>query len=128
MKTIDAWNVNGWFHLVRCWWWLIANEIVDAEPTPDLHVGLIGYRDRGDTYITKHFPLTDDIDAIYADLLNFQAAGGGDGPESVNQGLYEAVTKMINKRSYIDQLLNSVFQTQEISFVNQFWMFLFQKI
>ena len=33
----------------------------------------------------------------------------------------EAVTKMINKRSYIDQLLNSVFQTQEISFVNQFF-------
>ena len=28
--------------------WSIANEIVDAEPTPDLKIGLIGYRDRGD--------------------------------------------------------------------------------
>ncbi|MDF1815107.1 MAG: hypothetical protein P1V20_23085 [Verrucomicrobiales bacterium] len=74
--------------------WSIANDIVDAETTPELKIGLIGYRDRSDQYITKHFPLTDDIDSIYDNLLGFQAAGGGDGPESVNQGLYEAVTKM----------------------------------
>ncbi|GAA4272998.1 M56 family metallopeptidase [Aquimarina gracilis] len=33
----------------------------------------------------------------------------------------EAVTTTINKRNYIEQLLNSAFQTQEITFANQFF-------
>ena len=36
------------------------------------------YRDRGDAYITLHTPLTDDIDAVYAALMELQAGGGGD--------------------------------------------------
>lgn len=74
--------------------WSIANEIVDADPTPDLRIGLIGYRDRGDQYVTRTFGLTDDIDMIYDRLLKFEAGGGGDSPESVNQALHEAVTTM----------------------------------
>ena len=73
--------------------WTIANEIVSARPTPDVKFCLIGFRDRGDTYVTKHFPLTDDIDSIYQHLQTFQAQGGGDTPESVNQALHEAVTR-----------------------------------
>ena len=42
--------------------WSIANEITSAKPTPDIRVGLIGYRDRGDEYVTKAFDLTDDIE------------------------------------------------------------------
>ena len=38
--------------------WSIANEIVSAKPTPQLKLGLIGYRDRGDAYITQRFDLT----------------------------------------------------------------------
>jgi len=34
--------------------------------------------------------LTPDLDAIYAELQAYRADGGGDGPESVNQALYEA--------------------------------------
>jgi len=57
-------------------------------------MGLIAYRDRGDAYVTKLTPLSEDIDAVYADLMQFTADGGGDTPESVNQALHEAVTKM----------------------------------
>src|SRR5262245_37007827 len=64
--------------------WSIANEMISAQPTPELKLGLIGYRDRGDDYVVKSFNLTDDIDAIYAHLREFQAGGGGDSPESVN--------------------------------------------
>ena len=32
--------------------WSIANSIVGGEPTPDLRVGLVGYRDVGDEYVT----------------------------------------------------------------------------
>ncbi|MBX3317731.1 MAG: hypothetical protein KF902_12815 [Phycisphaeraceae bacterium] len=71
--------------------WSIANTIATAEPRPVIRMGLVAYRDRGDEYITKLTPLTDDLDAVYADLMKFVAAGGGDGPESVNQALHEGV-------------------------------------
>src|SRR5438876_4946883 len=74
--------------------WSIANEITSAKPTPDLRIGLIGYRDRGDDYVTKAFDLTNDIDAVYGHLQAFRAAGGGDMPESVNEALQEAVSNM----------------------------------
>lgn len=74
--------------------WNIANSIITQDSRPEVKIGLITYRDRGDDYITKFKDLTDDIDAVYAELTSFSAGGGGDGPESVNQALHEAVTKM----------------------------------
>ena len=74
--------------------WSIANEMISAKPTPELKLGLIGYRDKGDEYVLKTFNLTDDIDAIYGHLREFKADGGGDGPESVNEALSEAIHKM----------------------------------
>ncbi len=74
--------------------WSIANDMISAQPTPELKLGLIGYRDRGDEYVVKSFSLTDDIDAIYGHLREFQAGGGCDAPESVNEALAEAIHKM----------------------------------
>jgi len=74
--------------------WDIANMIVSAEPTPDVRIGLVGYRDRGDAYVTQVFDLTDDIDAVYANLMRFGADGGGDTPESVNQALAESLSRI----------------------------------
>jgi len=74
--------------------WSIANEMISAKPTPELKLGLIGYRDRGDEYVVKSFQLTDDIDSVYAHLRDFKAEGGGDEPESVNEALAEAIEKM----------------------------------
>jgi Mg-chelatase subunit ChlD len=74
--------------------WSISNQIAGGQPTPELKVGLIAYRDRGDAYVTKIFDLTDDLDAIHGHLMSFKAQGGGDFPESVNQALNEAVTKI----------------------------------
>jgi len=74
--------------------WSIANEIAKAKPAPQVRFGLIGYRDRGDAYVTRVFDLTEDLDAVYGSLHEFGADGGGDTPESVNQALHEAVTRM----------------------------------
>jgi Mg-chelatase subunit ChlD len=74
--------------------WSIANSIVAQKPAPEVKIGLISYRDRGDLYITARYDLTDDIDAVFANLLTFSAGGGGDTPESVNQALSEAVRLM----------------------------------
>src|SRR6478672_6375235 len=73
--------------------WAISNQIVAGRPTPNLKVGLLAYRDRGDAYVTKMTELTDDLDQIYATIKEFKAEGGGDTPESVNQALNESVTR-----------------------------------
>ena len=74
--------------------WSIANEMISAKPTPEIRLGLVAYRDRGDEYVTRAFDLTSDIDAIYGHLQSFKAAGGGDEPESVNEALDAAVRTM----------------------------------
>jgi Mg-chelatase subunit ChlD len=74
--------------------WAICNQIAGGKPTPDLKVGLVAYRDRGDEYITKVFDLTSDLDAIHGHIKKFVATGGGDTPESVNQALDDAVNKI----------------------------------
>ncbi|MCI0637646.1 MAG: VWA domain-containing protein [Gemmataceae bacterium] len=74
--------------------WTISNQIAAGNPTPNVKIGLVAYRDRGDQYVTKVFDLTDDLDGVYQNLMGLQAQGGGDTPESVNQALNEAVTKV----------------------------------
>lgn len=74
--------------------WSIANMLCAAKPTPHIKMGLVAYRDRGDKYVTQITPLSDDIDAIYKELMALQADAGGDEPESVNQALHDAVTKI----------------------------------
>lgn len=73
--------------------WDITNVLAQTKPTPDIKLGLVAFRDRGDAYITRRSALSDDLDAIYKELMGFEAGGGGDGPESVNQALNEAVSK-----------------------------------
>jgi hypothetical protein len=57
-------------------------------------IGLVAFRDKGDDYVTRDFPLSSDLDAAYATLSGFQAEGGGDLPEHVYHGLYDAVYNM----------------------------------
>ncbi len=76
--------------------WSIANDIADTRQGQqgNIRFALIGYRDRGDAYITKTFDLTTDLSGIYGHLLEFRAQGGGDRPESVNQALDEGITDL----------------------------------
>lgn len=71
--------------------WSIASTMASAQPTPLIRIGLVGYRDRGDDYVVRSVDLTDDLDSVYARLMQFEAGGGGDGPESVNAALHSAV-------------------------------------
>jgi hypothetical protein len=74
--------------------WAICNQIAGGKPVPALKVGLVAYRDKGDEYVTKVFDLTRDLDAMHQELLGLKAAGGGDTPESVNKGLFDATNKV----------------------------------
>lgn len=74
--------------------WSIANQVRDLEKNADLRVGLVAYRDLGDEYVTRPFALSDDLDAVFAELSSYRAGGGGDVPENVDAALHDAVHKM----------------------------------
>jgi len=74
--------------------WSIATTMASAQTAPDIRMGLVAYRDRGDAYVTRVVDLSADLDSVYATLMDFQANGGGDGPESVNQALHDAIHKI----------------------------------
>ncbi len=71
--------------------WSIATTLASAQQAPKISMGLIAFRDRGDTFVTRVSDLSEDLDSMYATLMDFHAEGGGDTPESVNQALYDAI-------------------------------------
>ena len=74
--------------------WSIANSIRNTDPNAELRIGLVAYRDIGDDYVTKDFALTSDLDAVFAELSSYRAAGGGDTPEDVDAALDDTLHKM----------------------------------
>lgn len=71
-------------------------ELVDALRTAplcrSLRLGLVTYRDHPpeeSSFVSRVIPLTDDIDTIRRGVDSMHASGGGDGPESVTDGLYD---------------------------------------
>ncbi len=74
--------------------WSIATTMASAQQAPEIRIGLVAYRDRNDAYVTKVVDLSTDLDSVYAALMDFEANGGGDTPESVNAALYDAVHNM----------------------------------
>lgn len=73
--------------------WSIVNDVMQRKDRPNVKIGLVAYRDNGDAYVTKITPLTDDLDKVYTNLMDFRAEGGGDTPENVRRALAEAVDK-----------------------------------
>jgi uncharacterized protein YegL len=74
--------------------WSIATTLAQAEQIPEIHMGLVAFRDRGDEYVTDVIDLSTDLDTMYGRLMQFAAVGGGDGPESVNRALNDAVHRI----------------------------------
>jgi Mg-chelatase subunit ChlD len=74
--------------------WSIASTLAQAQQSPEISMGLVAYRDRGDAYVTRVIDLDRDLDSMYAQLMNFSADGGGDGPEAVNEALEAAVHRV----------------------------------
>jgi len=66
----------------------------DAAQGVDLRYGAVLYRDIGDEYVTRRHAFTTDLTGFDRALQSISAAGGGDGPESLNQGLAVGVAGM----------------------------------
>lgn len=73
--------------------WSIVNEVMQKQSKPDVRVGFVAYRDRNDEYVTQIVPISSDLDAVYSKLMDLEAGGGGDTPESVRKALAEGVEK-----------------------------------
>jgi Mg-chelatase subunit ChlD len=73
--------------------WGIINEVMQKEAQPRVRVGLVAFRDHGDSYVTKVLPLTEDLDQVYSNLMDYSAAGGGDTPEAVGSALTDGISK-----------------------------------
>lgn len=73
--------------------WGIVNEVMKAPGKPEVRMGLVAYRDRGDAYVTQVLPITRDLDKVYTTLMGYRADGGGDGPEDVRRALADGVRK-----------------------------------
>ncbi len=59
-----------------------------------LRIALVTYRDhppQDGTYASKVLPFTDDFDTVSRAVNAMSASGGGDGPESVTDGLFDVV-------------------------------------
>ena len=87
-------SMSGMINAAKEKIWSIATNMAQAKSAPEIRIGLVGFRDRGDEYVTKVIDLSSDLDTVYAQLMDFHAAGGGDHPESVNQAVYDAVNKI----------------------------------
>ncbi|HEX6042281.1 vWA domain-containing protein, partial [Longimicrobium sp.] len=57
----------------------------------DVRIGVVYYRDRGDEFVTRVQPFTDDVDATVAFLSRTEASGGGDFPEEMNAAFRDAM-------------------------------------
>jgi len=69
----------------------ITAEVAALPSHPDLCLGLVAYRDRGDEFFVRSHDLTNDVNAFQGVLNALQAGGGGDEPEAMNEALHEAV-------------------------------------
>lgn len=72
----------------------IIESIRHAPLCRSLRLGLVSYRDhppQDRSFASRVVPLTDDIASIKKGVERMQASGGGDGPESVTDGLYDIV-------------------------------------
>ena len=69
----------------------ISARISDLPSQPDLRLGMVSYRDRGDDYITRVFDFDADAGRFSNTIRSVQADGGGDEPESLNEALHVAL-------------------------------------
>lgn len=77
-KTIEVINLN----------------LSSISSKPKVRFGMVLYKDKGDEYITKVIPLTENLEAFQAELDKVYASGGGDYPEDLQSALYDSMKKI----------------------------------
>jgi len=69
----------------------ISERIHELPGNPDVRFSMTTYRDRRDEFVSRTFDFTPDIELFIQELRDVIADGGGDYPESLNEGLHDAI-------------------------------------
>jgi hypothetical protein len=72
----------------------VVERLGQGERPISLRLGAVLYRDHGDAYLTRGYPLTADVERFRTALDDVAADGGGDTPEALNAGLADAVHQL----------------------------------
>lgn len=72
----------------------VVERLGQGERPISLRLGAVLYRDHGDAYLTRGYPLTADVERFRGALEDVAADGGGDAPEALNAGLADAVHQL----------------------------------
>lgn len=72
----------------------LAEALRAMREGEQVRFGVVAYRDKGDEYVTRVSPLSDDVEITFRFLAALRANGGGDGPEHVLAGLAAAIRDM----------------------------------
>ena len=76
---------------------LINLNLSSLSTKPRVRFGMVLYKDRGDEYVTRVIPLTEDLQAFQSSLEQVEASGGGDTPEDLQAALQEAMNMSWNR-------------------------------
>lgn len=65
----------------------IIGRVEKSNPGIDIRTGLVVYRDKGDEYVVREIPFTDDLEDFREKLSAQKANGGGDTPEAMHTAM-----------------------------------------
>jgi len=77
---------------------LINLNLSSLSTRPRLRFGMVLYKDRGDEYVTRVVPFTEDLQAFQSALEQVEASGGGDTPEDLQAALQAAMEMSWDRR------------------------------
>ncbi len=69
----------------------VAERVADLPAQPSVRFGMTVYRDRGDLFVSRTLEFTGNTGDFTNELAAIQADGGGDYPESLNEGFHNAI-------------------------------------
>ncbi|MEZ4406265.1 MAG: VIT domain-containing protein [Polyangiales bacterium] len=87
-------SMGAYIHEVKTHLLALIDALKGSPLCRSLRLGLVAYRDhppQDNTYASHAVALTDDVAAVRREVDALQASGGGDGPESVTDGLFDVV-------------------------------------
>jgi len=86
----------------------IVRDIAQLPSNPDICLGLVTYRDRGDEYFVRGWDLSNNVAGFQNVLDGVRANGGGDYPEAMNEAFDHAVQAMNWRGASTTRLLVSL--------------------
>ena len=69
----------------------VVEQVKKDNPGYDVNIGLVFYRDQGDSYEVLKFPFTNSLGSALKNISDQHASGGGDYPEAVHTGLENSI-------------------------------------